>query len=112
MKPQSLPHLLLPPRQAIISWIKRPLPSGHTSLTYAVLEVEEYASSTKVIRVSSKDTGPFTTFEHVSSYITFNDLHLLVVVLYRPGLTNITTVFFEEFSSLQRCQNIPLLSPS
>ena len=52
------------------------------------------------LRTSPKDTGYFTTFEHLSSYFTFKDLHLLVIVIYRPGSAPITTAFFEEFSSL------------
>src|ERR1043165_3890326 len=35
------------------------------------------------LQTSPKDTGYFTTFEHLSSYFTFKDL--LVVVIYRPG---------------------------
>jgi len=52
------------------------------------------------LQISSKDTGHFTTFEHLSSYFTFKDLHLLVVIIYRPGSLPITAVFFDEFSSL------------
>jgi len=51
-------------------------------------------------RACSKDTGDYTTFEHLTTYFTFKDLHLLLVVIYRPGSMPITTLFFEEFSSL------------
>ena len=50
---------------------------------------------------SPKDTGnsPLSNTSN-SSYVSFQDTHILVVVIYRPGSKNICFTFFTEFSDL------------
>ena len=51
-------------------------------------------------RVSAKDTGLFTTFEHLTAYFTLRNIHIIIVVIYRPGSESISTTFFTEFAEL------------
>jgi len=47
---------------------------------------------------TSKDTGTYATFEYLTSYFTFHNQRLLLVVIYRPGSVAVTTTFFSEFA--------------
>ena len=47
-------------------------------------------------QASVKDTGLFTTFEHLTGYFTLRSFHLLVVAIYRPGSEPVISTFFTE----------------
>jgi len=47
---------------------------------------------------TSRGTGTYTTFEYLTSYFTFHNQCLLLVVIYRPGSVAVTTTFFSEFA--------------
>src|SRR6218665_939918 len=47
-------------------------------------------------RACSKDTWGYTTSEHLTTYFTFKDLHLLIVLIYRPGSMPITTLLLRN----------------
>ena len=46
---------------------------------------------------SAKDTGSYTTFEHLTCYFNVKDTQIILVVIYRPGSKQICNKFFSEF---------------
>ena len=47
-----------------------------------------------------KDSGNYKTFENLASYVTFRDVHILIIAVYRPGSESIPSAFFDEFTEL------------
>jgi len=51
-------------------------------------------------QATTKDTGIFKSFEHLTGYFSLRHIPLLVIVLYRPGSEGVIKTSYMEFAEL------------
>ena len=77
----------------------RPMPAGASTVRgprgggICIIYKDHYQASVK-------DTGLFTTFEHLTGYFTLRSFHVLVIAIYRPGSEPVRSSFFTELANL------------
>jgi exonuclease III len=77
----------------------RPMPAGASTVRgprgggICIIYKDHYQASVK-------DTGLFTTFEHLTGYFSLRSFHVLVVTIYRPGSEPVRSSFFTELANL------------